>query len=67
MIRATYENGKVIPLTEDDRREMEKFFPDGNVILNSDNCPQLAAEIERQSAILLAQNRQAYEALARYD
>lgn len=67
MIQAMYENGVITPLTETDRREMDKFFPDGNIVLNSDNCPQLAAEIEKQSAILLAQNRQAYEVLARYD
>lgn len=67
MIHARIENGEVIPLNEDDRRELERFFPDGNVQLNSDNCPELAAEIERQSALLLAQNKTAYEALARYD
>lgn len=67
MIHARIENGEVIPLTEDDRRELERLFPDGNVQLNSDNCPELAAEIERQSALLLAQNKTAYEALARYD
>lgn len=67
MIHARFENGEVIPLTEDDRRELERLFPDGNVQLNSDNCPELAAEIERQSALLLAQNKTAYEVLARYD
>ena len=45
MIQARFENGEVIPLTEDDRRELERFFPDGNVQLNSDNCPELAVEI----------------------
>ena len=61
------EYGNVIPLTEEDRIKFEVAFPDGEVHLNSDNCPELAAEIERQSAILLEQNRKAYEVLAHYD
>ena len=67
MIHAVIERGKVQPLTENDKRELEKLFPDGNVILNSDNCPELAAAIEEQSKLLLEQNKLAYEALARYD
>ena len=67
MIHARIENGKVIPLTEADRQKLEAAFPDGNVTLNSDNCPQVAADIEKYSAALIEQNRTAYEALARYD
>ena len=67
MIRARVENGEVTPLTELDKRELERLFPDGTVVLNSDNCPELAAAIEEQSKLLLAQNKAAYEALARYD
>ena len=58
------EYGNVIPLTDEDRIKLEAAFPDGNVVLTSDNCPEIAAEIERQSAILLEQNREAYGALA---
>lgn len=68
IIHATLtESGQVIPQTDDDRRRLELMFPDGNVRLNSDNCPELAAEIKRLSGMLLRQNRATYEALAKYD
>ena len=67
MIHAKYVDGKVVPITEEDATELEKRFPDGQVILSSDNCPELNNVIDRISAKLLEQNREAYEALARYD
>ena len=60
-------HGNVIPLTKEDQIKLEAAFPYGDVVLTSDNCPELAAEIERQSTILLNQNREVYDALARYD
>lgn len=67
MAKARIVDGEIVPLTEDDRRELERMFPDGNVILTSDNCPELAAAIDKISDMLLEQNKDAYEALARYD
>ena len=36
-------------------------------ILTSENSPELKAEIERLSELLLEQNRKAYEELAKFD
>lgn len=67
MAKARIVDGEIVPLTEDDRRELDRMFPDGNIVLTSDNCPELAAAIEMYSDMLLEQNKDAYEALARYD
>lgn len=67
MIHARIENGKVIPLTEADRQKFEAAFPDGNVTLNSDNCPQVADAINRASAEILAQRKDLYRRLADFD
>ena len=67
MAKARIVDGEIVPLTEDDRRELDRMFPDGNIVLTSDNCPELAAAIEMFSDMLLEQNKDAYEALARYD
>jgi hypothetical protein len=66
MIHARLENGEVVPLTDADRRELNKLFPDGNVVLNSDNCPELAAEIEKISAEVLAERQELYRRLANF-
>lgn len=40
---------------------------DDEKILTSENSPELKAEIERLSELLLEQNREAYEELKRFD
>ena len=65
MIHAKIFFNDVVGATEEDQRALDEMFPDGEVHLNSDNCPEVAALIEEQSALLLEQNREAYEALAR--
>ena len=67
MIHAKYVDGKVVPITEEDATELKKRFLDGQVILSGDNCPELNDVIDRMSAKLQEQNREAYEALACYD
>lgn len=67
MIHAQFVDGEIVPATEEDKRKLDEMFPDGDVVLTSENCPELAAAIDEQSALLLAQNKAAYEALARYD
>ena len=66
-IHAKILNGEVYPLTPEDDAKLKAAFPDGRVVLTSENCPELAAAIERASDELLIQNREAYERLARYD
>lgn len=44
MIHARIQNGEVVPLTDEDRRELDKAFPDGNIILTSDNCPEIQVQ-----------------------
>lgn len=67
MVHAQFVDGELIPLTQKDADELKEMFPDGNVILTSDNCPELAEVINRILAKLLEQNREAYGALARND
>lgn len=67
MIRAEYVDGKIVLLTDEDVIEVQRKFSEGQIILNGDNCPGLDEVIDRFSARLLEQNREAYEALARYD
>lgn len=64
MIHARIENGEVIPLTDEDRRELSEMFPDGNVALNSNNCPEVAAAIEKISANVLVERKNLYRRLA---
>ena len=67
MIRAKiFSDGSLEGLTPEDDRALEEMFPDGVVRLNSDNCPELAEKIDEFSRELLVQNKEAYEALARY-
>lgn len=40
---------------------------DDDKILTSENSPELKAEIERLSELLLEQNHEAYEELAKFD
>ena len=67
MIRAKIKNGEVIPLLDEDRRELEKMFPDGNVILNSDNCSEVAAAIEKFSAEVLLERKDLYRRIGNFD
>lgn len=67
MIRAKIKNGEVFPLLDEDRREFEKIFPDGNVVLNSDNCPEVADAIEKFSAEALIERKDLYRRLGNFD
>ena len=67
MIHAKIFGNEVVGLTPADQAALDEMFPNGEVHLNTDNCPQVAAEVERLSAELLEQNCTAYEALAHYD
>lgn len=60
-------NGEIYPSTPEEAEKLKSAFPDGKVTLTSENCPELAAAIERASNELLIENREAYERLARYD
>lgn len=66
-IHAKLLNGEVYPLTNEDEAKLKIAFPDGRVVLTSENCPELAAAIEKASAEVLVKNRNVYERLARYD
>ena len=59
--------GEVYPLTLEDEAKLKEAFPDGKVVLTSENCPELAAAIEKASAEILAKNRNVYARLARHD
>lgn len=66
-IHAKLLGNEVYPLTFDDEAKLKSAFPDGRVVLTSENCPELAAAIEKASAELLIKNRNVYERLARSD
>lgn len=66
-IHAKLLNGEVYPLSPEDEAKLKIAFPDGRVVLTSENCPELAAAIEKASAEVLVKNRNVYERLARYD
>lgn len=66
-IHAKILNGEVYPLTSEDEEKLKQAFPDGRVILNSDNCPEVAAAIEKVSAEVLSERQNLYARLARYD
>lgn len=67
MAKARIVDGEIVPLTEDDRREIERMFPDGNIVLTSDNCPELAAAIDKISDEVLAERKDLYRRLAEFD
>lgn len=67
MIHARIENGEIIPSTEEDRRKLNEMFPDGNIALNSNNCPEVAAAIEKISADVLAERKDLYRRLGNFD
>jgi len=66
-IHAKILNGEVYALTPDDDAKLKAAFPGGKVVLTSQNCPELAAEIERASSEILSERKNLYERLARYD
>lgn len=66
-IHAKILNGEVFGLTAEDDAKLKAAFPDGKVVLTSQNCPEVAAAIERASNEILIQNREAYARLAHYD
>ena len=66
-IHAKLLNGEVYPLTNEDERNFKIAFPDGRVVLTSENCPEVAAAIERASNEILSERKALYERLARYD
>lgn len=67
MIRARIINGEVVPLTEEDRRQLNEMFPDGNVVLTSDNCPELADAIKKISDDVFEERKDLYRRLANVD
>lgn len=67
MIHARIENGEIIPSTEEDRRKLNEMFPDGNIALNSNNCPEVAAAIEKIFADVLAERKDLYRRLGNFD
>ena len=66
-IHAKLLNGEVYPLSPEDEAKLKIAFPDGRVVLTSENCPELAAAIERASSEILSERKNLYERLARYD
>ena len=66
-IHAQWTNGEITPSTDEDRRKLNEVFPDGNIVLNSDNCPEIAAEIEKLSNEILAERKDLYRRLAEFD
>ena len=67
MIHARIENGEIVPASDEDRREFYEMFPDGNIALNSNNCPEVAAAIEKISADVLAERKDLYRRLGNFD
>ena len=67
MIRAKIFNNEVVGLTPQDQRALDEIFPDGEVRLNSDNCPEVAAAIDKISADILAERKNLFGRLARFD
>ena len=67
IIHAKVFNGEVYPLSPEDEEKLKQAFPDGRVVLTSENCSELADAIKKASDELLIENRKAYERLARYD
>lgn len=67
IIHAKVFNGEVYPLSPEDEEKLKQAFPDGRVVLTSENCPELAAAMKKASDELLIKNRDAYERLARFD
>ncbi|MBQ3434100.1 MAG: hypothetical protein IJG24_03535 [Selenomonadaceae bacterium] len=66
-IHAKILNGEVYALTAEDDAKLKAAFPDGKVVLTSQNCPEVAAAIERASNEILSERKNLYERLARYD
>ena len=66
-IHAKILNGEVFGLTAEDDAKLKAAFPDGNVVLTSQNCPEVAAAIERASNEILSERKNLSERLARYD
>ena len=67
MIHAKIFNNEVVGATEEDQRALDEMFPDGEVHLNSDNCPEVAAAIDKISADILTERQNVFGRLARYD
>ena len=67
VIRAKILNGEVYALTPEDDAKLKQAFPDGRIVLTSENCPELAAKIDELSAKLLVEKRDLYRRLANAD
>ena len=67
MIHARIENGEIVPASDEDRREFYEMFPDGNVVLNSDNCLEVAEAIEKISVAVLDERKDLYRRLGNFD
>ncbi len=67
MIHARIENGEIVPASDEDRREFFEMFPDGNVVLNSDNCLEVADAIEKISDAVLVERKNLYRRLGNFD
>ncbi len=67
IIHAKVFNGEIYPLSPEDEEKLKQAFPDGRVILTSENCPELADAIKKASDELLIENREAYEGLTHHD
>ena len=67
VIHAKVLGNEVYPLSPEDEEKIKQAFPDGRVVLTSENCPELAAKIDEIGDQLLIERREVYERLARYD
>ena len=67
MIHAKIENGEIVPLSDEDRRELGKIFPDGRITINSDNCPEVDDAIKKISAAVLVERKDLYRRLGNFD
>lgn len=67
MIHARIEHGEIVPASDEDRREFYEMFPDGNVVLNADNCSEVADAIEKISADVLVERKDLYRRLGNFD